>query len=935
MEQHLLFPLGTPGVSRTRHLTDLTVSGCLCNPGLWPAIRRDDRCTHADLFLFLPPTCPSTPHPPKRSLQVEVVPSVQALHEQVEPAQLTGPFGGSFRYSHQKWTRFRLSLESLVRACDTSIQFLRSTRLQLEAKRLPKTKQEVAILIEEDQLLMRHVLQDTRLTGLQQEGAAILVKLKREMVTNSGLEDHRDDMKTTCALYEQVDEEVHRLVQVSNQRLKDLQSLAEFWQFEDQFREVCDWLTDVGQPRLEKCEETEDSLPTLRQRQQEFRDFSHTALERSQKAERLLQGMAHWDQAVSSRLQPYTDKLRAYGALVTRFTERVEQRRLAIERTIRLHEFFKTAYSWALGSLRTLAGIGPDQCPSAEGCQSAQPPPRPQAQLHPAIPESRFREMRELAESLGNPRLLERWSLCWDGYREALAATRGVRHPPAGPRRAPEGSAGPGGSRTPCPERRATPLPVTPWLSAWSLSGSPPSSASFSSTPDVRARSPFPGAGAEGGRRDPGRPLKKAQSFELAPAPAPDAGWPQRARSEPGGSGAGAGVLIRGLEVSSTQLVDRTCSPREHVMLARRGEILAEAPWGGSPAPGPRDKSRPRRALTEAILAEREYIGSLELVAETYCRELDRTDVPQGLRGKRGLLFGNLEKLLAFHRERLLPELEGCAACPLRLGEGFLRHKEQFTMYALYVKNKPQSDALLASHGNAFFKRRQLLLQDRTDLAGHLRKPIQRLASYGGLLRELLAECGEDTARERLGLQAAADMVDFQLRHGNDLLAMDTIRGCDVNLKEQGLLLRRDRFTVSCGRHKCLRHVFLFEELVVFSKFKRAEGGTESYVYKSSLKTADMGLTENIGDTGLRFELWFRRRRSNEAYVLQAETADVKRVWTRDIAQLLWRQASRNKELRLQEMVSMGMGSKVFLDLQASDDVVDQSETGKGKAVPK
>lgn len=33
-----------------------------------------------------------------------------------------------------------------------------------------------------------------------------------------------------------------------------------------------------------------------------------------------------------------------------------------------------------------------------------------------------------------------------------------------------------------------------------------------------------------------------------------------------------------------------------------------------------------------------------------------------------------------------------------------LLQKDQFGMYALYSKNKPKSDSLLASHGNTFFK---------------------------------------------------------------------------------------------------------------------------------------------------------------------------------------------------------------------------------------
>lgn len=66
-------------------------------------------------------------------------------------------------------------------------------------------------------------------------------------------------------------------------------------------------------------------------------------------------------------------------------------------------------------------------------------------------------------------------------------------------------------------------------------------------------------------------------------------------------------------------------------------------------------------------------------------------------------------------------------------------------------------------------------------------------------------------------------MVRFQLRHGNDLLAMDSLRDCDVNVKEQGRLLRQNEFLVSEGRggKKSLRQVFLFEELVLFSKARR------------------------------------------------------------------------------------------------------------------
>ncbi|KAF7242825.1 Puratrophin-1, partial [Varanus komodoensis] len=86
-----------------------------------------------------------------------------------------------------------------------------------------------------------------------------------------------------------------------------------------------------------------------------------------------------------------------------------------------------------------------------------------------------------------------------------------------------------------------------------------------------------------------------------------------------------------------------------------------------------------------------------------------------------------------------------------------------------------------------------------------------------------------------------------------------------------------------------------------------------------SPQTADIGLTENSGESGLRFEIWFRRRKAGDTYILQASSREAKQAWTRDIARLLWEQAARNKEIRLQEMVSMGVGNKPFLDIKPSE----------------
>ncbi|XP_032447161.1 puratrophin-1 [Lynx canadensis] len=349
---------------------------------------------------------------------------------------------------------------------------------------------------------------------------------------------------------------------------------------------------------------------------------------------------------------------------------------------------------------------------------------------------------------------------------------------------------------------------------------------------------------------------------------------------------------------------------------------------GSSPTmlpPGSSDPRTPNRlqlVLAEMVATEREYVRALDYTVENYFPELDRPDVPQGLRGQRAHLFGNLEKLRDFHCHFFLRELEACTQHPSRVAYAFLRHRLQFGMYALYSKNKPRSDALMTSFGHSFFKDKQQALGDHLDLASYLLKPIQRMSKYALLLQELARACG-GAVQELSALRAAQSLVRFQLRHGNDLLAMDAIQGCDVNLKEQGQLVRQDEFMVRAGRRKSLRRVFLFEELLLFSKPRRGPTGIDTYAYKRSFKTADLGLTECCGDNNLRFEIWFRRRKARDTFVLQAASLATKQAWTADISRLLWRQAIYNKEVRMAEMVSMGVGNKALQDIYPSEEAIN------------
>ncbi|CAK8682468.1 unnamed protein product [Clavelina lepadiformis] len=340
-------------------------------------------------------------------------------------------------------------------------------------------------------------------------------------------------------------------------------------------------------------------------------------------------------------------------------------------------------------------------------------------------------------------------------------------------------------------------------------------------------------------------------------------------------------------------------------------------------------KSKISLAIEELISTEKEYVRSLNYVIENYFPEMCRLDIPQALRCKRNVIFGNIEKIAQFHSAYFLRDLEKCDGNPAQVAKTFQMHKDSFGLYALYSKNKPLSDQLLNEHGNQFFKKKQLELGDKMDLASYLLKPVQRMAKYALLLH---AMAKRSSGTEERSLKEAEELVKFQLRHGNDLLTMDSIRDCDVNLKEQGNLLRQEQFVIYSGRRKMIRRVFLFEDLILFSKPLKVNGAHDIYQYKCSYKTAEIGMTENIGEDGFKFEIWFRRRRSGtnqDRFVLQSSSRAVKRSWVEEIRGLLWKQALRNRDHRKLEMSSMGVGSKPHLDLAPSNKnrITDRSVT--------
>uniref|UniRef100_A0A9J8BD24 Pleckstrin homology domain containing, family G (with RhoGef domain) member 4 n=1 Tax=Cyprinus carpio carpio TaxID=630221 RepID=A0A9J8BD24_CYPCA len=851
------------------------------------------------------------------SIQVELLTSLKSLYKHVDITQLPTEFEGTFPYSHSSWICFRMVYGNVCSCRGVSV-FYSNECVFVHL-------QEAQILLCKYRELMRTVLEDSRLVRLQLEGGAALSRLRKEETSVSLTEDYRDAIESAGCLYNQVDELVHRLVMLSNKCTQELEFIMEFKTLEEGFREVSQWIEEVGETRLETLSELEDSLEQLHHKQTVFREFYTAAYEHCKSGEALLKRLEKWEDISSAELQVYEVKVRSFWVHLHDFSQRVEETKDKIDKTVRLYEFFDKAYEWALEGMRHLACVSMEECGMSEKCQSVITCLETYRSQHPPIPDTHFQEMKDLAGELKSEQGLKQWKFAWSKCQETKQMFEKKLEMALRTRRESDSKSARGVS-----SRRNSDCSAKPQerRSPYSIEHRIPHSTPVRSHRLTRSistdESPqWPQLEGQACATSPSltsiepnrRVLRKTQSFDTAGSESVSRyGTCQRTLSEPARRG-NTGVFIKGLEVSSTEVIDRPYSPRLPPMHGWSSYVNC---------PLSLSYSKLRHIVDEMVTTEREYVRSLRYIIDNYFPEMERADLPQDLRGKRSVIFGNLEKLVDFHSQYFLKELESCCNHPLRVSHCFLRHQDQFSLYALYSKNKPKSDTLLASHGNSFFRHKQLELGDKMDLASYLLKPIQRMSKYALLLKDLIKEVSEVQEQELMYLRAAAEMVKFQLRHGNDLLAMDAIRDCDVNLKEQGQLVRQDEFTIWYGRKKCQRHVFLFEDLVLFSKPKRIEGGLDVYIYKHSFKTADVGMTETSGENALRFEVWFRRRTSkNQTYILQASTSEIKHAWTCDIARILWQQATRNKEIRMQEMVSMGVGNKPFLDIKPSDAAIN------------
>ncbi|KAF7648163.1 hypothetical protein LDENG_00160990 [Lucifuga dentata] len=874
-------------------------------------------------------------------VEVHMVRGTAVLQQYVDKQQLPKEMDGDFSHCHAEWLAFRLSLESLTERCESALSLLGEALQSMDTEPMPDTIKVVPLSIDKHRQLMTSVLADQRLTELQRRGGAWLAGLTN---SSSGLAqkspDCRAALATTSKLYDSVDDALHRLVR-------------------------CDKEIEQVQSQLEDYKDPPLSLSRLSLKQQKFKTFRETANDLHSETLSVLSKLENWCELdweglseVQIRLPPVREKLRDMSHCLSDCWT-------TLDNTQRLLSTLTEATQWC------------DAVSSTSSSPSSPSTTSPLASL-PPIPPSRFQDARSLAIELGGGQLLDLWTQTVERYQRTVAQVKPwflqverTQNQGQGRAKTPSASSlwdlmGPEGEGDWGLGAGGGEGGLQSWGSLASLFR-PQTCSTLKIGEEKGNKKEGAGGGSSGGSGGAGGgkflqnllnptkkspteaplppkpPRKRHPSFDLQallaprrgtatpkPAESPTSGssrnspmsWLGRraladpvitasmAAAVPGwggvGGGGGGGVLIRGVEVSSKEVVDHTGSPRQHVLLGRTERET------GTDRAGSTAQSKLYLLWCRMLSSERQYVAVLKGVEETYLPLLDLSDAPASIRGKADTLFPNWASLSSFHSQYLLPAMEGALVQSLLQQDCFSKYREQFLQYSHYIRTKPDLDSPLITQASEYFKSKLPPASPLSPLSfPHcLQAPTQRLEQYCEALEEL--------GGLNLASDSALSILRHAQRHGEDLRASDLIIGCPIPVAERGELVRHGELTVCGGARRKwggVRSVFLYQHAIVFTKQKSPSPGRTAYSYKHSIKTGEMGLTQSVGEEGVKFEVWVRQApRTRDCVMLQARDREDKQAWTHDIAQLLWTHAINNTELCLKESLCMGVSSKLLLD---------------------
>uniref|UniRef100_A0A8C2X0P0 Rho guanine nucleotide exchange factor 25 n=1 Tax=Cyclopterus lumpus TaxID=8103 RepID=A0A8C2X0P0_CYCLU len=277
-----------------------------------------------------------------------------------------------------------------------------------------------------------------------------------------------------------------------------------------------------------------------------------------------------------------------------------------------------------------------------------------------------------------------------------------------------------------------------------------------------------------------------------------------------------------------------------------------------------------------------------------YMATMHSKGIPEDMKGKDKIVFGNIHQIFDWHKDYFLGELEKCIAEPERLAQLFIKHERRLHMYVVYCQNKPKSEHIVSEYIETYFEELRQQLGHRLQLNDLLIKPVQRIMKYQLLLKDFLkyyTKAGMDTEE----LEKAVEVMCFVPKRCNDMMNVGRLQDFEGKITAQGKLLQQDTFTVTEQDSGFLsrakeRRIFLFEQLVIFSEpIDRKKGfSLPGYIFKNSIKVSCLGVEPSVEGDDARFVLTSRNPDGSVVrFQLQAPSPEIGRAWVNDVVQIL------------------------------------------------
>ncbi|KAG8222668.1 hypothetical protein J437_LFUL003790, partial [Ladona fulva] len=197
-----------------------------------------------------------------------------------------------------------------------------------------------------------------------------------------------------------------------------------------------------------------------------------------------------------------------------------------------------------------------------------------------------------------------------------------------------------------------------------------------------------------------------------------------------------------------------------------KGEDNEEDEEDSSVTEGTKGKSdalkRREFVMRELVETERDYVRDLKLVVDGYVALMRDPNcgilMPEDLRdGKDKMVFGNIEAIYEWHREKL-------------------------HMYVVYCQNKPKSEFIVSEYIDTYFEEIRIKLGHKLQLCDLLIKPVQRIMKYQLLLRDICKYTERAGLKQELeSLLQASRVMQVVPKAANDMMDVGRLQGFDVN----------------------------------------------------------------------------------------------------------------------------------------------------------